>query len=321
MGAKIEISANSNSTTTVGILYCGEMGSAFGKLLRRGGLRVITTCQGRSRVTEEQAQSSGIEILPRLEDVVAQSHFVFSLVLPSAAVDVARQYISCHQMRPRDSVFVEANSIGLETLEQIHSLMVEQKIPLVDAAIHGVAHRLEDLGVLHISGSKAGSLEAICHGLLRVNLLGTQIGSASRMKLLMSAIAKSMAALFLEVGGLAERADMLESFLESCHHFYPSLMTVMERTLLTYPRHAARRVAEIRDIEQMGRALHLRLGMTHEAGELIRLIASLHWDQVELESPGGIRTIVEAVAKACPPENRSDTFSEVSSDIAKAKIR
>src|SRR5579863_10416494 len=201
---------------TVGILYCGEMGSAFGKLLRKGGLRVITTCQGRSRATEERARLSGIEILPRLDDVVAQSHFVFSIVLPSGAVDVARQYIGCHRMRPQDSVFVEANSIGLETLGQIERLMVEQNIPLVDAAINGVAHRLEDLGVLHISGPKAGSVEAICRGLLRVNCLGAQIGSSSRMKLLISGIAKGLVALFLEVGALAERADMLESFLEGC---------------------------------------------------------------------------------------------------------
>jgi 3-hydroxyisobutyrate dehydrogenase-like beta-hydroxyacid dehydrogenase len=307
----MEIPANSNSATTVGILYCGEMGSAFGKLLRKGGLRVITTCQGRSRATEEQARSSGIEILPRLDDVVAQSHIVFSLVLPSAAVDVARQYISCHEMRPQGSVFVEANSIGLETLEQIDRLMGEQNIPLVDAAINGVANRLEDLGMLHISGPKAGSVEAICRGLLRVNRLGVQIGSASRMKLLMSGIAKGLVALFLEVGVLAERADMSESFLESCHHFYPSLMTVIERVLVTYPRHAARRVGEIRDIEKMGRALDLRLGMTHEAGELIQLISSLDWDQVELGSPAAIRTIIQAVAEACPPENRLGTVSEV----------
>ncbi len=281
----MEILPNSNSATTVGILYCGEMGSAFGKLLRKGGLRVITTCQGRSRATEEQARSSGIEILPRVDDVVAQSHIVFSLVLPSAAVDVARQYIGCHQMRPQDSVFVEANSIGLETLAQIDRLMVEQNIPLVDAAIH-------------------------CRGLLRVNWLGVQIGSSSRMKLLMSGISKGLVALFLEIGALAERADMSESFLESCRHFYPSLMTVIERVLITYPRHAARRVGEIQDIEQMGRALDLRLGMTHEAGELIQLIASLHWDQVELGSPADIRTIIQSVAKACPPKN-AGTVSEV----------
>jgi 3-hydroxyisobutyrate dehydrogenase-like beta-hydroxyacid dehydrogenase len=303
MGPKIDIPANSNSTTTVGILYCGEMGSAFGKLLRKGGMRVVTTCHCRSSATEERARSAGIEILPRLHDVVEQSHFVFSLVLPTAAVDVAREYLGCHPMRPPNSIFVEANSIGLEALQQIDGLMAEHNIPLVDAAFNGVAHRLEDLGLLHISGPEAGSIEAICRGLLRVNCLGAQIGSASRLKLLMSGIAKGLVALFLEVGALAEQADMSECFLESCHEFYPALMTIIDRVLVTYPRHAARRAVEIRDIEQMGRALHLRPGMTHEAGELIQLIASIDWDQVKLGSSADIRRIIQSVTKACVLEN------------------
>lgn len=307
----MEIQANSNATTTVGILYCGEMGSALGKLLHKSGLRVITTCEGRSRATEEQARSSGIEILPRLVDVVAQSHLVFSLVLPSVAIDVARQYISCHQMRPKDSIYIDANSIGLETLEQIDRLMVEQNIPLVDAAIHGVAHRLEDLGVLYISGPKAGSVEAICRDILRVNRMGVQMGSASRMKLLMSGISKGLVALFLEVGVVAERAHMSECFLESCHYFYPSLMTVIERLLITYPRHAARRVGEIQNIEQLGRALHLRLGMIHEAGDLMQHISKVPWDQGELGTSDDIRKIIQAVAKAYAHEYRSGTTSEV----------
>jgi 3-hydroxyisobutyrate dehydrogenase-like beta-hydroxyacid dehydrogenase len=296
---------------TVGILYCGEMGSAFGKLLRKGGMRVVTTCQGRSHATEERARSSEIEILPRLDDVVAQSQLVFSLVLPSAAVDVARQYISCHEMRPSGGVFVEANSIGLEALEQIDHMMAEQKIPLVDAAFNGGAQRLEDLGLLHISGPEAGSIEAICRGLLRVNCLGAQIGSASRLKLLMSGIAKGLVALFLEVGALAEQADMLDSFFGSCREFYPAYMTIIDRVLVTYPRHAARRAGEIKEIEQMGRALHMRLGMTHEGGELLQLMARIPWDRMELGSPDDIRMIVQILAKACLLESRSRTFSEV----------
>jgi 3-hydroxyisobutyrate dehydrogenase-like beta-hydroxyacid dehydrogenase len=296
---------------TIGILYCGEMGSAFGKLMRKGGMRVVTTCQGRSRATEERARASSMEILPGLDDVVAQSHFVFSLVLPSAAVDVARQYISCSRTRPQDSIFVEANSIGLEALEQIEHLMAEQNIPMVDAAFNGLAHRLEDLGLLHISGPEAGRIGAICEGLLRVNCLGPQIGSASRLKLLMSGIAKGLVALFLEVGVLAEQADMSEPFLESCREFYPALMTIIDRVLATYPRHAVRRTVEIRDIEQMGRMLQLRLGMTHEAGDLIQLMANIPWDRVELGSASDIRTIIQAMAKACLIESRSGTLSEV----------
>jgi 3-hydroxyisobutyrate dehydrogenase-like beta-hydroxyacid dehydrogenase len=292
-----------NSATTVGILYCGDMGSAFGKLLRKGGLRVVTTCQGRSCATEEQALRSGIEILPTLDDVVAQSHIVFSLVLPSAAVEVARQYVACHQLRPNGSFFVEANSIGLETLEQIQCLLAKENIPLVDATFNGSAHRLEELGVFHVSGPMARNAEAVCHGLLRVNCLGAQVGAASLMKLLMSVVAKGLACLFLEVGTLAERADMLESFLDSCHLFYPSILTAVERMLPTYPRHAARRVDEMRDVEQLGRVFQLRLGMTHEAGRWIQVIASVPWDEMKLEASADMRTILHTVAKACPLEN------------------
>lgn len=302
---------NSNSATTVGILHCGEMGSAFGKLLRKGGLQVITSCQGRTRATEERARSAGIEILSTVSDVAARSQFVFSFVLPSAAVDVARQYASWHQIRPKESIFVEANSIGVEKLEQIEHLMAERNISLVDAAVNGMASRLEDHGVLHISGPKAGSVEAICRDLMRVNSLGAEVGLASRMKLLMSGIAKGLPALFLEVAILAERANLLESFLQSCRLFYPSIMTVVERTLPTFPRHAARRVSEMADVEQMAEALHSRAGMTHEAAEWIQLMASLPWDRLESQSAADLRTVIQSVAKSCPSETPSRRFLEV----------
>lgn len=307
----MEMLAGSNSATTVGILYGSEMGSAFGKLLRKGGLRVVTTCEGRSQTTLDRARSSEIEILPTLNDVAAQSHVVFSFVLPAAAVEVAQQYALRGSLRPKDSLFVEGNSIGLETLEQIERVMAEHEIPLVDAAVNGMANRLEDLGVLHVSGPRAGSIEAMCRGLMRVNDLGTRVGSASRMKLLMSGIAKGLPALFLEVAALAERADLLESFLKSCQLFYPAIMTVVERTLPTFPRHAGRRVGEMWDVENMARALHSRAGMTHEAAEWIHLLSTIPWEQVAVESPADIRTVIQSVAKAGAPENRPRTFSEV----------
>jgi len=110
------------------------------------------------------------------------------------------------------------------------------------------------------------------------------------------------------------------SFLESCHHFYPSLMTVIERLLPTYPRHAAGASGRYGTSEQMVGLLDLRLGMTHEAGELIQLIASLHWDQVELGSPADIPQVIQSVAKACAPKSIRHIFGGVN-DIAKAKIR
>ena len=82
---------------TVAILHCGDMGAALGRLLRETCVRVVTTCENRTRATEERAHASGIERLPGLSDVVDQSDIAISLVLPDAAVEMAREYADCHQ--------------------------------------------------------------------------------------------------------------------------------------------------------------------------------------------------------------------------------
>lgn len=302
----------------IGILHCGELGSAFGELLRKSGFRVVTTCQDRSQATQERAQSSGVEILATLREVVAQSHLVFSFVFPSGAVDIAQQYARWAHLRPQDSIFVDGNSVGLESIEEIKRIMAVHNIHFVDATVNGGANRLEGQGVLHVSGSKAGEVEAICRQFMQVNLLGERAGAATCLKLLMSGIAKGLPALFLEVSALAERAGMSDAFLQSCNQFYPDLMKMIERTLITYPRHASRRVLEIAEIEQMGHIFRLRPGMTHEACELTRLAASLDWEHLPSGSPADLRTIIQCVAKAFAFEDRFPRLPESSNEVSNA---
>lgn len=294
---------NINQPTTIGILYAGDMGSALGRLLRNSGLRVVTTCQERSRRTEEQAHSSGIEVLPGFGDVVAQSDIVFSIVLPLAAIDVAKKYIDHRRLRPPNGIFVEANSTGLEILQQIEPLMAECDIPLVDASIHGTAHRLEELGVLYVSGPRAKQVEEVFRDVLRVAWLGEEIGSASRMKLLMSAMSKTLVGIFLEISVLAERVGMLELFLENCHHFYPGVMSPIERMLPSYPRHAARRAGEILEIEHMAHASQLHPRIIHEAGEILGLVANIDWSKMD-PAALDIATIIRSVAEHGRPFER-----------------
>ena len=71
--------------TCVGVLYCGDLGAAVARLLKREGVRVVTTCAGRSVSTRSRAETCGAEILPSLKDVVRESNVVVSLVLPAAS--------------------------------------------------------------------------------------------------------------------------------------------------------------------------------------------------------------------------------------------
>lgn len=265
--------------TTVGILYCGDMGSAVGRLLRAAGFRVVTTCEGRSVSTARQAESLPVEILPTLDDVVAQSDIVFSVVLPSAAVDVARQYASRRALCPARSLFVEANTIGMKTLTEIGEAMATADLEWIDAGIHGTASQLAKLGVVYVSGPDSALVGSLCNQtVLPVVKLGDAIGMASSMKLLMAGMSKSTAAAFFEIGALAEHLGLLDAFLESYAQFYPDVMHGIHRTLPTYPQHAARRVGDVRNLEECAEAISLRLPLMHEVGNLMERLTNVKWD-------------------------------------------
>lgn len=254
---------------TVGVLYCGDMGAALARKLHGAGLRVVTTCQRRGDRTAEQARAAGIEVLPTLDEVVSQSDLLFSLVLPGAALRAARQVFARSRLMPRGSVFIEANTIGIKALERIERLAGDRGVPFVDATIFGSAHRLEDMGVLYVSGGPAERVCAALGEILRVRPLGDRAGLATRLKLSFAGIAKGMPALFVEIGVLAEKDGLLDPFLRMCRDFYPGVMTAMERMLPTYPRHASRRASELRNVEELARTSGQRAGMIREARKLV----------------------------------------------------
>src|SRR6267378_3056539 len=51
------------SQTTIGVLYPGELGSTFAKLLVESGFRVVTTLEGRSLRTRKLCHDAGLNVL------------------------------------------------------------------------------------------------------------------------------------------------------------------------------------------------------------------------------------------------------------------
>jgi len=69
------------------------------------------------------------------------------------------------------------------------------------------------------------------------------------------------------------------------------------------------------DAEQTGWIVHPRLGMTHQACELIRLTASPDWKQVESCSPPDTRVTLQSAAKTFPLEDWRGALLEVPNGI------
>src|ERR1700731_211084 len=91
--------------STIGILYSGEMGSSFGKLLCEAGFHVITTVEGRSPRTHRLCYEAGLNVVGSLGEVLEQSDVLMSLVSPGAALSVAREVAARIDVSSRDLLY------------------------------------------------------------------------------------------------------------------------------------------------------------------------------------------------------------------------
>ena|SRR5437868_5589943 len=266
---------------TIGILYPGEMGTSFGKLLCEAGFRVITTVEGRSPRTHRLCCEAGLSTVDSLDEVLKHSDVVISLVSPAAALSVARNVAAHIKGSTRTLLYVDANSISPMTVTQISEALRHVPVDVVDASIFVLASQLRQRGILYLSGLRAKELADQFGPLLRVKTVGDMPGQASALKLIISGMTKGLNGLFVEQMLFAQNMHLLNEALETCDEIYPSIMEVIRRLLPTYPQHARRRCEELQEIE----ATMLTSGLTPRivcaVREVIFALGSAGWSNRE----------------------------------------
>src|SRR5262245_25351039 len=225
----------------IGLLYPGEMGTAVATLLRCNGLRLITSLEGRGASTVRNCRSAGLEDARSLGEVVRTVSVAFALVPPAAAPQLGAQVREHLRLRrPNDRlVYVDLNSISPETARDIAQGFAGESVDFVDGAISGPASRLADRCVLYLSGVRAAQVAELFEEKMCVQVVGDRPGQASALRMLLSGLTKGIIALFVEMAVAGHRAGVLDRLLAASRVSYPGIMEVVDRTLPTYPRHAA----------------------------------------------------------------------------------
>jgi 3-hydroxyisobutyrate dehydrogenase-like beta-hydroxyacid dehydrogenase len=254
MSGAQNITADARRGLTVGVLYPGELGAALAGLLRRRGVRVVTTLQGRGAVTARRCDEAGVEVLGSLEEVARVAEVVLSLVPPGAAGEVAERYCAVAGVAPEGAVYVDVNSVSPEVAREMAGRVEGCGRGFVDAAVNGLAKNVAAGGTLYLSGARAGEIAKVFEGLMRVVVLGEEVGRASGMKMLLSGVSKGVCALFVELAVAAERQGMLAELSEATARIYPGIWALVERMVPTYPAHAGRRATEMAELERTVRA-------------------------------------------------------------------
>lgn len=235
----------------------------------------MTCAVARSERTRAAALAAGVQLLPRLEDVVARSDLVVSLVPQTAVIATADAFVEALAATARRPLYLDANSVSPATMEDVCRRVSSADVACVDGAFVGNSSMLGRGTVLYLSGTQATGVWGLLAEALHTRILGPKAGTASAFKLCMYGFNKGLVALFLEMAAAADRLGQSDELKECLRAFYPGSLDIVERLLPTYPRHAARRAEELTQVVQWLQSIGQRGDMAAASRSVIQEFARL----------------------------------------------
>ena len=175
----------------IGFLGFGEVASTLAAGLLNNGAEVFTCVEGRSLKTKELAKETEMNLCKSNLELAESSDILISAVTPFQAVKVAKKvgkYVK--------GVYIDINNISPSTAEEALSYIENGKT--ADASIIGSV-RKNGLNVnILVSGPCAKQFAELNQYGMNINVIGSEIGQASAIKLLRSSFTKGISALLFE---------------------------------------------------------------------------------------------------------------------------
>jgi 3-hydroxyisobutyrate dehydrogenase-like beta-hydroxyacid dehydrogenase len=239
------------SFNRIGILSIGEMGYHWARVLTAHGVEVVTLDAGRSAATRERARSLGVKLVPSMDDLIAQVELTVSIVVPSAAKDVAERVASAlTNSRQSGFLYMDANAISPMTAEALSRTLARAQAHYVDGCIIGGAAKIDQGTVVYVSGPEANRLVVLNDLGLRVKVLGEGTTQASAFKILHAGLSKGLAGLFTELLVGASALGLLDETLKDYDQNYPGLLEKISNSIGSLPVHARRRSEEMIELRE-----------------------------------------------------------------------
>jgi 3-hydroxyisobutyrate dehydrogenase-like beta-hydroxyacid dehydrogenase len=245
-----------SSIHTVAVISPGEMGSAVGRRLREGGLRVVTALDQRGEISRKRAADAGIEDAGSLAQAVAEADVLLAILPPGRALGLARAV----GRNPRP-IYVDCNAISPATVREISAV---------------VGERFVDAGIIGMPGAPrfyvSGPLSAVISELpLDVRDLGGDIGQASGLKMCYAALTKGLTALLTESTTTAAALGVSEALQAELADSQPQFLAGAQALPRMVPK-AYRWVAEMEEIAATFAAAGLTPRMLQGAADVYRLV-------------------------------------------------
>ena len=270
---------------TVGIVSPGAMGSALADALARGGVQVVATVAGRSARTQRlAAQAPALELRPDLESVVRESNVVISIVPPGDAEDAAAAIVDAAAVTGSAPLLAELNAIAPARAARIAEAAEYVGVELVDGSLSGPPPWKPGTTRLYLSGPRAEEVAALPFDGVERIVVGSEVGSASAVKMSTASVYKGSSALLAQALRAAQANGVLEHVLEDLRTAAPELLDRVERRLATAASKSDRYVDEMREIASTQQAAGLTPALFEGVAEVFEELAATELAAADPES-------------------------------------
>jgi 3-hydroxyisobutyrate dehydrogenase-like beta-hydroxyacid dehydrogenase len=219
------------------------------QVLIQNGLKVVTCLEGRSERTQQLAEKAGALSLPTIQDVVAATDLIISVVPPEAALALASTVANAFEKADSFPLFADANAISPMTSVGIGETISAAGGRYVDVSIIGPASKVGKSSTFCISGQYASDFAQLEDFGLRVRVLGEKEGQASAFKVLYAGFTKGLCSLMVELLLTARSNGILDQIIEQYRSDYPETTAFVEWFLPSFPFRAARRAQEMEELK------------------------------------------------------------------------
>jgi 3-hydroxyisobutyrate dehydrogenase-like beta-hydroxyacid dehydrogenase len=200
---------------TVGLVGAGHMGSGLGWALREGGVRVVTTLEGRSPRTARLAAAAGLDLLPTLADVLRAADVVLVVTPPGVARQAAATIAEAAGRSGATPLLVDLNAIAPTTIARIATMIAP--LDLVDGSVSGAPPTVRPGARIYLSGPRAATVAELPWRHVTPIVVDDRLGSASAVKMCTASVYKGLTGLYAQALRTAAHHHVLDHVVDDLH--------------------------------------------------------------------------------------------------------
>ena len=191
----------------IGFLHPGAMGISLAASAQSTGHQAYWIPNGRSPESMARAESQKLSESENLHEFSKSCDLIISVCPPHAALDVAQLVVDSSFK----GIYADVNAIAPEKARAIERLVSSKNIEFVDGGIIGGPAWEAESTWLYLSGARAKEVsECFDGGVLETEVMGTEIGKASAIKMSFAAYTKGTTALLCAIMAAADEMGVRE---------------------------------------------------------------------------------------------------------------